>query len=96
MEQTRSNDLHAASMLPTLVGHRVSVSDSSETLSRNHFKPQLSINGTLERRGDADEYRVLVSEGTYAYFTPSVVTGIVHRPGHTFQDGAVAVISVRI
>jgi hypothetical protein len=63
---------------------------------RSTFNASISITGKLEQKG-VNNFRVLVNEGTYTYFTDDDVERIVKRPdGDKFKDGSVAVIRITI
>ena len=76
------------------IGQTVTVCVTSIPLKRDGFHPQMSVEGTLEVR--AGEYRVLVSDSTYCYFTPREVSVIVTAEGWETKSGSVAVIYVGI
>ena len=62
------------------------------------FDDAISVSGTLEKHPELnDHYRVItIDDGTYSYFTDSVVRRIVGHPTHTFKNGAVAIIQIEI
>ena len=65
---------------------------------RATFEDSISVSGKLEQHPELnDHYRVTtIDDGTYSYFTDSVVKRIVGHPTHTFKNGAVAVIQIEI
>lgn len=59
--------------LEAFVGSFVRVSICKNNFTRSSFDPQMSVSGTLEKHPDRDEYRVLVDDNNYTYFTSSDV-----------------------
>lgn len=62
-----------------LVGTRVRVTSNSSPDSTHHFLTAITIDGTLEQHPSPDhatvcEYRVVITDGCYAYFNLSDVT----------------------
>lgn len=74
-----------------LVGTEVSVTWSSVKWQSAGYHTALSVHGALERKGTS-EYRVLVTNETYAYFTAKDVTAIVpfSKGTRVFIEKAVA------
>ena len=61
---------------------------------RHSFETGLSINGKLEKNHTKENhYRIVVSEGSYAYFKATDVISLGVKNGG-FKDGAVAVIEI--
>ena len=62
---------------------------------RNSFKTQMSICGTLEGKQNQQNFRILLSTGTYTYFWVEDVESISIKTS-LFDDGSLAVISISI
>ena len=61
---------------------------------RNTFETGLSVSGKLERhKSKSDQYRVIVSDGNYTYFTVEDVVSVGVK-NNGFSDGAAAVIEI--
>lgn len=57
-----------AADLDAYVDQVVTVAYCRELGKRNNFDTQLAINGTLQKHPEKEQYRVLVSKETFAYF----------------------------
>lgn len=79
--------------LSKLVGCTVSVYTGKA--KRNSFDTAVSVCGTLEQGSPDMFFRVLVSEGTYCYFTTDDVLQVISNPAR-FRDGSVAVIRIMV
>ena len=90
-------EVMASEFLDQHVGKKVSVWwGSSSSNERNSFSTSLSVNGCLEKNADRNQYRILVSEGTYAYFSSNDVQSCSKYGGDKkFKDGAEAVIKLK-
>jgi len=65
---------------------------------RTTFDDSISVSGTLDVHPiEKDHYRVItIDDGTYSYFTDSVIKRIVAHNDHTFKNGSVAIIQIEI
>ena len=80
--------------LDALVERRVSVTWTTIQFIRAGFHTAISVSGDLERNGQG-HYRVLVNDGSYAYFSTAHVARLTCWPdGETSKNGAVAAIFI--
>lgn len=65
---------------------------------RATFDDSVSVSGILEcHPQETDHFRVVTADdGTYSYFTDTVIKRIVGHKTHTFKNGSVAVIQIEI
>lgn len=94
MELKNKGD-HALERLPQLVGEVVSVWIGESI--RKSFSPAISVSGVLEKHSENEQYRVLVSDGTYTYFEPRNIAAIAeYSDGSIYGDGSIAVIQLKL
>jgi hypothetical protein len=72
-----------------LVGRDVTVCISEKPLSRSDFHLQISVEGELEKRTGLQEYRVVMSDGTFAYFGAKDVGAVLIGRGERRHTDAV-------
>lgn len=61
-------------LLESWIGEFVRVAITHDGFSRDHFGPQISVAGTLERHKDSKtSYRVVADDDCFTYFTPAQV-----------------------
>lgn len=78
--------------LALLIGEKVTVWTGLSI--RNSFESQISVCGYLEKHPESNDYRIVLSDGTYTYFQPINVYMIsVKKAG--FQDGSKAVVELK-
>jgi len=75
VEHIRNEDVDR--LLTEMVGEVVSVTWTRVALKSNGFHTQVCLRGKLEVHPNKAQYRVLLSEDSYAYFEPSDVMAIV-------------------
>ena len=80
------------------VGRRVTVSVTSIPKKRDGFHTQVSVEGELEKHPSNGTYRVLVSDGNYAYFRKHDIESVISAlsPEWNTRTGSVAVIYLEI
>lgn len=62
--------------------------------ARKDFDTAICVNGKLEQHGaQREKFRVVVTDGTYTYFTTSDVVRVINHP-LTFKDGSRAVVKI--
>lgn len=79
------------------VGRRVTVCVTSIPMKRDGFHTQISVEGLLQKHPDKNEYRVLASDGTFAYFTPPYIDHVLSAssPEWNTRSGSVAVVFLK-
>ena len=63
--------------LSAYVGKVVCVYHSVLGIQRNQFCTQVCVEGNLEKHPEKDQYRIIVSDDTYAYFSSVDVLSII-------------------
>ena len=69
----------ALMMVDREIGNNVVICVTSEEYKRDDFHPQISIEGNLEGKKGYGNYRVLLSNSSYSYFSNDVVMGVVKK-----------------
>lgn len=77
------------------VGRQVTVCYNRTPGHRTGFELQVSVTGTLEQKPGTDSFRILVTDGTFAYFAQGDVALVVRAPGWTTRDGSAAVVYLK-
>ena len=96
MQQTQPDDNRTISKpegkpLSEYEGETVSVYCGEFPRSEG-FPTGISVNGKLEYNPERNQYRVLVENGSYSYFTEDDVVQIRAGEDYEFKDGGKAVI----